>query len=174
MKNKFYLDDLLNGAYFDTAELVEFKEDEKGLYTTDEKHADWFKRYANGYKIADELGLELDDYEEYVRLSDIESHELDETDKRILSLVAYFMIDNDIKFLDDGGYEYMEAGAIERTGFDMQLRQLYVELEDIVNKKVFNPYIHEYIDFFYIEDNKLNVAINLQSEEEFNDYIILQ
>lgn len=174
MKTKFYLNELLNGAYFDTSALVDFEEDEKGFYTTDEEHAEWFKRYANGYKIADELGLELDDYEEYVRLSDIESHGLDETEKRILSLIKYFMIDNDIKFLDDEGCEYMEAGAIERTGFDMQLHQLYVELEDIVNKKVFNPYIHEYIDFFYIEDNKLNVAINLQSEEEFNDYIILQ
>lgn len=174
MKNKFYLNDLLNGAFFDTAALVDFEEDEKGFYTTDEKHANWFKRYANGYKIADELGLELDDYEEYVRLSDLENRELDETDKRILSLVAYFLIDNDIEFLDDEGYEYLVAAAIERTGFDMRLHELYLELEDIVNKKVFNPYIHEYIDFFYIEDNKLNVAISLQSEEEFNDYISLQ
>ena len=174
MKTKFYLNELLNGTYFDTTELVELKEDEKGFYTTDEKHAEWFKRYANGYKIADELGLELEDYEDYVRLSDLESRELDETDKRILSLVAYFLIDNDIEILDDYGYEYLEAAAIERTGFDMRLHQLYVELESIVDKKVFNPYIHQYIDYFYVKDNKLGVAIRLQDEERFNDYIILQ
>lgn len=174
MKTKFYLNELLNGTYFDTTELVDFEEDEKGFYTTDEKHADWFKRYANGYKIADELGLELDDYEEYVRLSDIESHELDEADKRILSLVAYFLIDNDIEILDDYGYEYLEEAAIERNNFDIRLNQLYVELEYIVDEKVFNPYIHQYIDYFYVKDNKLGVAIRLQSEEEFNDYISLQ
>lgn len=170
MKNKFYLNDLLNGAFFDTAALVDFEEDEKGFYTTDEKHADWFKRYANGYKIADELGLGLEDYKDYVRLSDLESRELDEADKRILSLVAYFLIDNDIEILDDYGYEYLEAAAIERTGFDMRLHQLYVELESIVYKKIFNPYIHQYIGYFYIKDNKLNVAIRLKSEEEFDDY----
>ena len=175
MKTKFYLNELLNGTYFDTTELVGLKEDEKGFYTTDEKQADLFKRYANGYKIADELGLELDDYEEYVRLSDLENRELDETEKRILSLVAYFLIDNDIEILDDEGYEYLEAAAIERIGFDMRLNQLYVELESIVNEKIFNPYIHQYIGYFYIKDNKLNVAIRLSSEENFDyDYISLQ
>lgn len=174
MKNKFYLNDLLNGAYFDTAELVDFEKDEKGFYTTSEWTSDWFKRYANGYKIADELGLELDDYEEYVRLSDIESHELDEADKRILKLVANFLIDNDIEILDDEGYEYLEAAAIERNNFDIRLDELYLELENIVNGKIFNPYIHEYIDYFYVKDNKLCVAIRLQSEEEFNDHISLQ
>lgn len=174
MKNKFYLNDLLDGAFFDTNELVGFEEDEKGFYTTGEEHAEWFKRYANGYKIADELGLELDDYEEYVRLSDIESHELDETDKRILKLVANFLIDNDIEILDDEGYEYLEAAAIERNNSDIRLHELYIELENIVNEKIFNPYIHEYIDYFYVKDNKLCVAINFHSEEEFNDHISLQ
>lgn len=174
MKNKFYLNDLLDGAFFDTAELVDFEKDEKGFYTTDEKHAEWFKRYANGCKIADELGLELDEYENYVRLSDIESHELDEADKRILKLVAYFLIDNDIEILDDDGYEYLEAAAIERNNFDVRLNELYIELENIVNEKIFNPYIHEYIDYFYVKDNKLCVAIRLHSEEEFNDHISLQ
>lgn len=83
MENKFYLNDLLDGAYFDTATLVNFEEDEKGFYTADEQDAEWFKRYANGYKIADELGLELEDYEDYVRLSDLENRKLDEEEKRI-------------------------------------------------------------------------------------------
>lgn len=174
MKNKFYLNDLLNGAFFDTAALVDFEKDEKGFYTTDEKHADWFKRYANGYKIADELGLELDDYEEYVRLSDIESHELDETDKIIINLIKHLLIDNDIEILNDYGYEYFESVNIEEKDFSIRLNQLYVELEYIVDEKVFNPYIHQYIDYFYVKDNKLGVAIRLQSEEEFNDYISLQ
>lgn len=77
MENKFYLNDLLNGAFFDTAALVYFEEDERGFYTTDEKHAEWFKRYANGYKIADELGIEFEDYEDYADLSDLEGHEID-------------------------------------------------------------------------------------------------
>ena len=170
MKTKFYLNDLLDGAFFDIVDLVGVNEDEKGFYTTDEKDAEWFKRYANGYKIADELGVDLEDYEDYVRLSDLENRELDETDKRILSLVAYFLIDNDIEILDDEGYEYLEAAAIERTGLDMRLNQLYVELESIVDEKVFNPYIHQYIDYFYVKDNKLGVAIRLSSEEEFDDY----
>lgn len=175
MENKFYLNDLLDGAFFDTAALVDFEEDEKGFYTTDEKHAEWFKRYANGYKIADELGIELEDYEDYAELSDIENREeLDETDKRILSLVAYFMIDNDIEILDDYGYEYFAAAAIERNNFDIRLHQLYVELESIVNEKIFNPYIHEYISLFYIEDNKLKVAMKLKGGKEFSQYISLQ
>ena len=175
MKNKFYLNELLNGAYFDTGALVDFEEDEKGFYTTDEKHAEWFKRYANGYKIADELGIELEDYEDYTELSDTENREeLDETDKRILKLVANFLIDNDIEILDDEGYEYLEAAAIERTGLDMRLHELYLELENIVNEKIFNPYIHEYISLFYIEDNKLKVAISLKGEEEFSQHISLQ
>lgn len=174
MKNKFYLNDLLDGAFFDTAELVGVNEDEKGFYTTDEKHADWFKRYANGYKIADELGLELDDYEEYVRLSDLENRELDETEKRILNMIKYLLIDNDIEIFDNEGYEYFESVDIEEKDFSMKLHQLFIELEYIVDKKVFNPYIHQYIDYFYVKDNKLGVAIRLQSEEEFNDYISLQ
>ena len=109
MENKFYLNDLLDGAFFDTAALVYFEEDEKGFYTTDEKHADWFKRYANGYKIADELGLELEDYEDYVRLSDLENRKLDEAEKRILNMIKYFLIDNDIEIFDDEGYEYFES-----------------------------------------------------------------
>lgn len=174
METKFYLNDLLNGAFFDTAVLVDFEKDEKGFYTTDEKHAEWFKRYANGYKIADELGIELEYYKDYVRLSDLESRELDEADKRILSLVAYFLISNDIEILDDDGYEYLEEAAIERNNSDIRLHQLYVELDDIVYKKILNPYIHQHIDYFYIKDNKLNVAIRLHSEEKFNDHISLQ
>ena len=175
MENKFYLNDLLDGAFFDTAALVDFEKDEKGFYTTDEKHAEWFKRYANGYKIADELGMELEDYEDYAELSDTENRdELDETDKRILSLVSYFLIDNDIEILDDEGYEYIEAAAIERNNSDIRLHELYIELENIVNEKIFNPYIHEYIDYFYVKDNKLCVAIRLHSEEKFNDHISLQ
>lgn len=170
MKNKFYLNDLLNGAYFDTAALVDFEEDEKGFYTTDEKHAKWFKRYANGYKIADELGIELEDYEDYVELSDLENRELDEADKRILSLVAYFLIDNDIETLEEDWYEYLEAAAIERNNFDIRMNQIYVELDYIVFEKVLNPYIHKYVGYFYIKDNKLGVAIRLKSEEEFDDY----
>ena len=169
MKNKFYLNDLLDGAFFDTAALVDFEKDEKGFYTTDEKQADLFKRYANGYKIADELGIELDDYEDYAELSDLENRELDEADKRILNLIAYFLIDNNIEILDEDFYEYIEED-VEDKDFSMSLNQLFIELDYIVFEKILNPYIHQYVGYFYIKDNKLGVAIRLHSEEEFNDY----
>ena len=170
MKNKFYLNDLLDGAFFDTAALVDFEEDEKGFYTTDEKHAEWFKRYANGYKIADELGLELEDYEDYAELSDLENRELDETDKIILNMVANFLIDNDIEILDEDFYEYTGEENTEDKDFSISLNKLFVELDYIVFEKILNPYIHKYVGYFYIKDNKLGVAIRLNSEEEFDDY----
>lgn len=94
------------------------------------------------------------------------AQKLSKTEFFICQKIYYFMMDNGINYLAFEEYDFFED-AEEKN--DMILTEIYNLLFDIVVRKIYSPKIHEYIEHFYIEDGRLCVSLELNSEEYFTE-----
>ena len=94
------------------------------------------------------------------------------TDSALLKTIYGFMISNDIETIEDDYTYNMDRSDTEPTDLDVNIKFLYIALEDYTMLNLFKSERHTYIDYFGFDDTGIIIAIRTK-DNYTNDYITI-